>query len=257
MKIPDVSILLTRFSLPHPIWTSRSVDEYAAWLEVRLELLERFTVPSVRNLYVKPDRWLIFAGAHEVEFIKRIEKVAQMSGVGVTIVQFKGKTIPAALSEVISNDIDLPIRLCTVRMDSDDMIASDYFARLRSLIEPVTYNDDFAISFPGGAVYDSLANQFGYLSYPENAFLAHVEQVTDWGKVKSVYRSMHTTLCSDLSNAIYARSNHPMWCSVVHEHNLANQSLLRDISLTFSENDILMRKFGLTANQYSQSNRRR
>jgi hypothetical protein len=241
----DVTVLLTRFSLPHQVWKTRTTEEYDAWLEIRLELMERFTVPSVRNLFVKPDLWLIFVGQHKPEILARVKKIAQQSRAKVVLVAYEGLTLPESIAGALSGEFELPIRLCTVRLDSDDVIASSYFAAINAVLGEVNIDNDFAISFPGGSVYDATTDKFSYLSYPDNAFLAHVELVHDWTTLKSVFREMHTILLKELKDTIYRRSNHPMWSAVVHEHNLANQSLLLGLCLTFNENDLLRRKFGI------------
>ena len=242
----DVSVLLTRFSLPHPIWNQRSTAEYEAWIEIRLDLMARYTVPSVRNLYVKPDIWLVFVGTHSPEILAKIEQVVSFSNTKVILVPYTGLALPESIANALRDQFDLPIRLCTARLDSDDVIASGYIAAINAILKETDISKDFAISFPGGAVYETLENRFSYLSYPDNAFLAHVECLHDWSDAKTVFREMHTVLLKELKETVYRRSNHPMWCAIVHEHNLANQSLLQGLCLTFNENELLKKKFGLS-----------
>jgi hypothetical protein len=241
-----LTCLVTRFSLPHPVWDGRTPEEYAGWLEERLELLQRFTVPSVRNLRVKPDRWYLLVGDHPAPFLGRLQEAANSTKVETVLLPHKGRGSAKMVADDLAGRHELPVDVCTVRLDSDDMIAARYFERLRDVLDGLENpGTGVGFSFPGGAAYSVASDEFHVVSYPDNPFLALAERVTRWSEFRGVYARMHTELLANTEKALYAHSGFPMWCSVVHDRHLANASLLRRYPLRFADAGKLRKTFGI------------
>ena len=75
-----ILILATRFSWPHPIWETRSQEEYAQWVEERLHLFEHYTARSIANCYSKPDYWVVLIGSHHDHIRARLEPILKGTG---------------------------------------------------------------------------------------------------------------------------------------------------------------------------------
>jgi len=240
-------LLLTRFNWPHPVWETRSKADYAAWLEERLELLQKYTIPSVRNNQRKPDMWAILAQAHTPEFDARLEEALTRANCPCVVLHYASKQIDGTVSDYLrSGALGHVERLCTVRLDSDDVISSDFFIRLRSFLDKEDDGtSDTGISFPGGSTLNARTMTFFYFSYPDNPFIGLIETPAGQSTVKTVFMRMHTDLLQNVTKARYLRSNRPMWCSIVHDSNLANQSLLQGTTLPLADQVGLLRRFGL------------
>ena len=242
-------LLLTRFSWPHPIWRDRSKAEFQAWLATRILLLRHYPVRSIRNAYIKPNMWLILAQDHEPDFNVGLEATAEAAGVPFTVLRYSGKDIQRTVSDyLIESSFVRSERICTLRLDSDDLVGADYFARIQTVLaKEQNEARDLGISFPGGCTYDASLNQFYYSCYPDNPFIGLVENLDPNIGITTVFRKMHTELLQTLPRTLYLRSDQPIWCSVVHGGNVANESLLKSNPTPLSHRNELLRRFGASA----------
>lgn len=235
--------LVSRFNWPHPAWSGRPAEDYFAWIEIRLRLMAEYTVPSVRNCYVKPDAWLLMVQSSPPGLPARVRQLAETAGVPVLLVPYRGDTLVDAvrhgLAECVSSG-----EILTSRLDTDDVVASDFFARLRSL-ELGEVGDGVVLSFPGGCNFDAAEQKFYYSSYPDNPFLSVVERVESMASLRTVFHRTHVELAASMSAVHSLRSFQPMWCSVIHADNTANQSLRKTNMLALSDDGQLRRRFGL------------
>ncbi|TCT04004.1 glycosyltransferase [Aquabacter spiritensis] len=244
-----LTALLTRFSVPYPVWDDSPPEAYDAWLEVRLDLLARYTLPSIQNLDVKPDCWILLVGPHTPEFFARLEGVVTKAQVPVKLVPCsRGVPVSKSIAVALADEFSLPLRLCTVRLDSDDVIASDFFSRIAAVLHSEGDTSNFGISFPGGAVYEAALDQFSFLGYADNPFIGYVEVVEAWDRLKTVFSRMHIDFLAHVPRSIYIRSTYPMWCSVVHNHNLENAVLLKGVRVILEDAPALRGRFGFSAN---------
>lgn len=246
-------LLLTRFSWPHRVWAERSAEAYAAWLDERLDLLERYPVAALRNSRIPPDCWMVFAQAHGADLDARLAAVVSRSGVPAVIVRHDGRSlvdcVAARLAEMGHGPGD---QVCTMRMDSDDLVASDYVTRLRTCIDKDLSGPEMpepletGLSFPGGCILDTATMQFHYAAFPGNPFIGLLETIRPDGTLATVFKKMHGDLLDHVARVRCLRSDHPMWCSVVHDGNLANQSLLNRRRTPLAGTDQLLVSFGLS-----------
>jgi hypothetical protein len=243
-----LTVLVTRFSWPHPVWADRPPEAYQAWLDARLVLLDRYPAASLRNAYRKPDLWVILTGRHAPDLSAQIATAARVPGLETLLVPYAGQALVPTLAQALATRLTDHAALCTVRLDSDDALAADYFARLGIVLEQMAAPAlPQVISFPGGSLYESKEDRFTFFSYPDNAFLALVEPAGPASALRTVFAHMHTELAQKIGQAQYLRSGGPMWCAVIHEGNLANHSLLAGHQTAFADSAALRRRFGLAA----------
>ncbi|MEL7487623.1 MAG: glycosyltransferase [Pseudomonadota bacterium] len=239
------NILISRFNWPHAVWKNNYDAAYQDWIDVRFELLRRYTAKSARNFVRQPDLWLVLASDYAHNVVERLQ--TELWGLPYRLVLWSGKSEVDSIRDALS-DLSFPSEVRTTRLDTDDLIASDYFLRLDQLQLPGDQVErGVAISCPGGSIYLENQNHFYFSSYPENPFLTYAEHVRSASELKTVHWTQHTTLIDDATHAKFIRSYHPMWASVVHNHNLGNQSLVDVCRFPSGDRAAHFSRFGLPA----------
>jgi hypothetical protein len=228
MKNKILTLLVSRFNCPHPIWKDKTIEEYISWLQVRLDLFHLYTLKSYKNLNTKPDKWILLVDKKKL--YNNIEKklCELLKGENYQLVQYKSNFRESLLEYLIDTYgiNDFPEEIRTTRLDTDDLISRDFFDRINSVVlEEDT--SQLLISFTGGANYDAETGLFYYSSYPNNPFITLCQKTSVPSEFKCVYDDMHTIMHKLVQKNFYIDSYTPMWCSVIHENNLANQMLKR------------------------------
>ncbi|MFM7265124.1 MAG: glycosyltransferase [Cyanobium sp.] len=242
MSEPPLLILATRFSWPHPIWETRSSEEYAQWLEERLKLFARYTVRSVANCYSKPDYWVLLIGSQHDHIRDRLETILEHIGCRIIFAPYIG--VGLGLTTMLAcADIAYPCRVVTTSLDADDLVATDFFDMLRHSDYPRSGNA--IVSFTSGCNYMPHENTYYHSSYPNNPFLSLYEEVRGPHEAQTIFFRMHTEISNYVRHQITPRSYYPMWASVVHGGNLANLSLIETNRLSFRDTEALHQRFGL------------
>ena len=245
MGIARYHVLISRFSWPHPIWNDKTADQYSSWLSQRLELFEKYTIRSVKNLNKKPDIWMIMLGKHSNNFVDKLKTLLDDAGVNYKLIIFSNISLVNSLKKAFS-EFEVPCEIWSTRLDTDDLIACDYFTRVASLdISEEMLTDGCGISFPGGVNYLANSDEFFFTAYPDNPFLTYAEIMSENGVLKTVYFSMHTELLKKARHATYLRSHYPMWASVIHGSNMANNSLVQTCRIHLLEAGELKARFGV------------
>ncbi|CDM98666.1 hypothetical protein [Limnospira indica] len=67
MKKEKVTLLVSRFNCPHPVWENKTREEYLSWLHTRLDLFARYTFKSYQNLNTKPDQWILLVDKDKLD----------------------------------------------------------------------------------------------------------------------------------------------------------------------------------------------
>jgi hypothetical protein len=132
------------------------------------------------------------------------------------------------------------------RLDSDDLIASDFFARLKAVrCDDGEAEKGLVVSFPGGCNYLASENTFYYSAYPDNPFISLIEDIDDAAEARTVYWRMHTEMFRAGFHSHFVRSFYPMWASVLHGATTQNQSLSKTNQVQLCCSNALIRRFGL------------
>lgn len=252
MKNEIINILVSRFNWPHPKWKGVSPSEYRKWFDYRVKLFLDFTLPSIENCYVKPDVWFLLIDNRLIN-VKSILSSVLKKCPQVCFIEFSGESLIPSIQNALKS-LKFPLEVRMTRMDSDDLVASDFFSRIKNVdVLKSDAEDGIVISFPGGCNYVAAEEAFYFSAYPDNPFLTYVEFLESPLQAKTVFFKMHTELCASVSIVRSERSFHPMWASVIHDQNTANDSLARTNKVSLSETRWLRKKFGILRGESSES----
>lgn len=203
-------VFLTRFNLPT---TKVENSLYSGdWLEHRMTLFTRFTVPSVRAQTAQQVHWIIFLDPKSPPWLKRY--MTGLAEEGLATPDYGGRTdnhiVRSAIHLAVGRDRG---QVVTSNLDNDDGLAHDFVARLRAA--------------PGqhqrAALYltEGLIRSGGLLyrrTDPENAFVAVREDLADlvtcWGEWHNRLR---------LLMPVEQVPGPPGWLQVVHGKNVSNR----------------------------------
>lgn len=235
MKKERVTLLVSRFNCPNPVWKNKSREEYVQWLHTRLDLFERYTFKSYQNLNTKPDWWILLIDKEKLDD-KAWNRLSNLSEENCKLVQFRSNIRKSILEDLVDTYgvENFPREVRTTRLDTDDLISKDFFDKINSVVLEKN-TSQLLVSFPGGANYDSETGLFYYSSYPENPFITLCQKNKTPDEFKCVYDQMHTVYYKVAQKNLYLRSPTPMWCSVIHGNNFRNHNLKRTnkIALAF------------------------
>jgi hypothetical protein len=235
-------VLATRFSWPHPIWKTRSTDEYERWIDERFSLFEIYTARSIANCYVKPDYWVILIGSKHEQISERLKPILSRTGCNYVFAPYIG--IGLGLSTMLAcKNIEYPARVVTTNLDADDLVSADFFDVLRNQHFPESGNA--ITSFCSGCNYMPDEDKYYHSSYPNNPFLSLYEKIRSAHEAQTIFFRMHTEIMEHARHQIFPRSYYPMWASVIHGGNLANLSLIETNRVSFQETRLLHQRFGL------------
>lgn len=239
------TVLVTRFNWPHPKWQTYSSSTYVNWLRERIDAFSKFTLPSIRNCHLKPDDWFILINPNVPVDIFGI-LTTLLHGLNFSIICYDGRGLRDSIKDELRK-FEYPLEILMTRMDSDDLVSSDFFARLKSLeFSNENLKRPTVISFPGGCNFVPDTNQFFYSAYPDNPFLTLAEKISTPDQASTVFCRMHTELINGEVNIRFLRSFHPMWASVIHDATTENSSLLQTNQVLLSNLEKLRAKFGLS-----------
>lgn len=212
---PDMAIdhvLLTRFNLPSagPESLIRAKD---GWLQDRVELFERFTVPSVdAQSAAGRFRWLVFFDRESPRWL--IDRLAPHVERGIFTPiygeQFSNEEVVAYARSVTGGQGDI---LMTTNLDNDDGLAVDFVERLHRLARP---GRQTALYLGNGIILDG-----GRAFLRHDRYNAFVSVAEPWSNAKTVWRDWHNMLHKQM--AVQTDGGLPAWLQVVHDRNVSNR----------------------------------
>ncbi len=253
-KFPFRCYILTRVNIGFrngKTCAGHKVD-HTKWLDARLKIFERFTLPSIMAQTEKRFRWLLFfspetpdsfadriagyqrqcpqlvpvfsymtceKGGEEVERI-RIRLGVKDDGREEKIElhsHIAAKVFGIIDGDLLANPTDWVL---TTRIDSDDVVSKDFM--------DVIYRakkDHHFISIPRGYVYDSRTKEVWKKNSAHNAWLTLVEPAIP-GQIWTVWISAHTQPVTDYQRAtnktiplIQRGTDRPRWVATRHGTN--------------------------------------
>jgi hypothetical protein len=235
-------LCVTRFNWPHPSWKDVPDETYSQWLETRFRIFEKFTRASITNCYVKPDLWLLLTSRDDLGVSERLASLCR--GLPAKVVAYNGLSLRDTVRNLFLT-MDLPSRLMTVRLDSDDIVAANFFASLKQDYGPFSLGKKQVVSYPLGAVYVASRRKFFVDGYVGNPFIGLVEDIATPEDIETVYLAHHYNVHNIVPIHHNLRCHHPTWASVLHDSNLANESLLKTATFSIAEEADMRKKFGL------------
>lgn len=213
--------ILTRFNAG--LYSKPNKIDLNIWMEHRLSLFEKFTLPSMINQSCQNFSWLLLIDKlTPKKFIDKLEN-------------FKYSNIKICYTDVsiYSSNIDDPkiweIALCkqdnfdiiTTRTDNDDIFHKNYVEEIqRKYSKLLDIEKPFVISFPLGYVLDLESRQIVPFNYPGNncPSLVSLGNERDF---KSVFCFVHTLIRKRYKTFIVQKSK-PFWLNIVHSKNLGS-----------------------------------
>ena len=210
--------IITRFNLRGNEDTPSSakmIDQ--AYLAQRLELFERFCLPTVRSQTEQDFKWLVLFADETPEPVKaRVAKYAAdwPNLVPVYLPRGTGSVGPLVVRPYLDGS---PQTLITTRLDNDDGLARDYVAKVQ---RHGATQERLVLQFPAGYVWheDRI-----YLDRQEhNAFTTLVEPLPqgDASEFNTIYKGSHSDI--ERLGRLINVDDEPAWLQVIHGTNLEN-----------------------------------
>ena len=204
--------LITRFNVR--VRFNKSGGTNPDWLAHRWPFFSKFCIPSIRSQTAKGSfTWLVlFDEETPEEWKQKINKASKGIFEPIWITgRFNFRRVQELVKERLQEDTKY---LITSRLDSDDIIAKDYMARIQAM-----FNDQgrMFINFKNGIVKVVKGRTIEYrtLQHPRSAFLTLIEKVTD--KLTTVYCGDHGRITRK-KNVKHIRG-HYGWIQILHGRN--------------------------------------
>lgn len=201
--------LLTRFAQLYKPEAAPPPSE--EWLARRLELLNSYTLPSVKRQTDRDFHWLLLVSdGISQSWQDRIQTAVEPYG---TLVIQQGFTSEGDSFSTFFRGFDHSV--ITVWLDSDDMLHPNYISAIKA--ENLRVGE--VLSFVKGAVFEPVTFRSAVFKNAGNPFVA----LHDFPERNIFQIGGHTNIRTDgtkLVRAIHTRE--PMWLQVIHGGNLAN-----------------------------------
>ncbi|WP_234086646.1 glycosyltransferase [Azonexus sp. R2A61] len=209
-------LIITRFNVASP-GREAAIRLKRGWLDERFILFEDICLPSVKAQSNQCFEWIIFFDVETPADYK--EKISELTKVYPFKPVYTDSFDMRVLGPQIVRDCEPADFLLTSRLDSDDILADDYVARVQDVA--LSGKGKFVINFDQGAILQLNGSKQALYEYWDhsNPFSSMVEPfgldaVTIWGV-------QHTEL-SQLGQVQHI-SGTPMWLQVVHGGNVSNR----------------------------------
>jgi hypothetical protein len=205
-------VLLTRFNLPTkgPESLIRAQD---GWLQRRVELFERYTIPSVGAQTVPIFHWIVYFDPQSPRWLidRLAPHVAERAFTPIYREEVTWRDVGADARRLSGASGDL---LITTNLDNDDALAADFVARIQQLAEPgkarALFLERGLITFSGRTyIRRDRDNAFCSVAEPWTA-----EPMTAW-------RDWHIMLRRHMP--VISSAGAPAWLQVVHGQNVSNR----------------------------------
>lgn len=205
-------VLLTRFNLPS-VGVESVVRAQEGWLRTRIELFERYCVPSVRAQTNENFTWVIYFDPESPPWL--LERIEEYRAAGTFTPLFRPSFSHSELISDLRSVVGTPrSELITTNLDNDDGLAIDFVDRLQSGQAPsaptALYLTRGLILSPAGL----------YLRFDRhNAFCSVRESWT--AEPRTCWLDWHDLLPRHLP--VRELAGRPGWLQVVHGTNVSNK----------------------------------
>jgi hypothetical protein len=204
-------VLLTRFNLPSVGFESiiRAQD---GWLKDRIELFERYCIPSVQAQTCQAFHWIAYFDPESPEWLKsRIQ--SHVDDKLYTPIFRSSVSLTELTEDMLNVTGGKASRLITSNLDNDDALAVDFVARLQ---KAAPERGRTAIYLARGVIK---SKSHLYLRVDKTNAFASVAD--DWPPSYSCWSDWHTRLGKSMPTLeLYGE---PAWFQVVHGRNVNNR----------------------------------
>lgn len=213
--------LITRFNIPASNWKldkNHNQVQNDIWLQKRIDLFERFCLPSVMAQTSKNFKWIVWFDFNSPQILKsKIEEWSQLCCNFVAAYSYdydywQNEGLPKYIKENTASKCDYVI---TSRLDNDDAISIKAIATIQKAFVP---NDNTIIDLPNGYCYNLQTELFSKHTIISSPFISYIES-TNKPKIETVYREGHPAW---IEKAAFIFVNERMWIQVCHDSNIAN-----------------------------------
>jgi Putative rhamnosyl transferase len=205
-------VILTRFNLPS-LGAESVVRARHDWLTRRVELFERYCLPSVRAQTRRHFRWIIYFDPESPDWLQ--EKIRAHAQAGHYTPIFRTQVSRAELVADITSLFDTRSdELLTTNLDNDDALAADFVERLQAQPRPcdsTAYYLTTGLVRSGGAVYLHRDRRNAYPSLRER-----------WDAPITCWADWHNRLSRHVP--VVEIGGEPGWLQVVHGGNVSNRT---------------------------------
>lgn len=204
-------VLLTRFNLPS-VSAERIIRAKDGWLQQRVELFERYCLPSVRSQSNKEFRWIIYFDPESPEWLMR--RIQEHRPLGLYQPFFRSSVSREELCADIRTVVGSPrAELITTNLDNDDGLATDFIDRIQSAGRK---GERTALYIVEGLIKSE--NSLYVFKDPRNAFCSVRET---WKSPTTCWSNWHNLLGENLP--VIEICGKPGWLQVIHGRNVSNR----------------------------------
>jgi Putative rhamnosyl transferase len=202
-------VLLTRFNLPS-VGTEGVIRARDGWLRDRVELFERYAIPSVRSQNNQNFHWIIYFDPGSSSWLKA--RIADHGSVYTPI--FRESVTNAQLLDDIRSVVGTQrSELITTNLDNDDGIAFDFVDQIQSA---VTTHPRTAIYLANGLIKNS-----SLLYARTDRMNAYCSVREDWEGARTCWTDWHNLLANSMATMVV--EGEPSWLQVIHRRNVSNR----------------------------------
>jgi hypothetical protein len=204
-------VLLTRFNLPSA-GVESIIRAREGWLRDRVELFERYCLPSVRGQTNQQFHWLVYLDPESPTWLK--DWIARLSSEGTFTPLFRASVSRQELvSDLRSMSGAHRSELLTTNLDNDDALADDFVERLQRADPPARAT---AIYLCDGLIKSG--NRLFRRTDRRNAFCSVREP---WETPVTCWADWHNLLGERM--AVLEVDGEPAWLQVIHDFNVSNR----------------------------------
>lgn len=213
-------VLVTRFNLPSQ-GAESLIRAKEGWLQDRIELFERHTVPTVLAQTTSNFHWIIYFDIESPSWL--VERLKPLAEAGVFTPLYRQAVLWTDLLDdarrVTGAAGDV---LITTNLDNDDAIAVDFLERLQDAVSP--------------GVREALFLSHGLIRSADRLFLridnnnAFCSVAEPWEGAITAWRDWHTLLGKHVPTRLI--DGPPGWLQLIHERNVSNRVRGRLVSPT-------------------------
>lgn len=204
-------VIVTRFNLPSE-GAERLIRAQDGWLRDRVELFEKYTVPSVREQTTKNLQWIIYFDPESpVWLLDRLQPLVDEHLFTPLYREAVDWQDLAADAKAISGG--RAAMLVTTNLDNDDALAVNFVERIQAAVQPGRREALF-VSY--GLIRSGTRT---YLREDRhNAFCSVAEP---WDGAQTAWRDWHIMLDKHMPSR--SLDGAPGWLQVVHARNVSNR----------------------------------
>jgi Putative rhamnosyl transferase len=204
-------VLLTRFNLPS-ISVESIIRAKEGWLQQRMELFERYCLPSVSSQANRDFHWIIYFDPESPEWLKC--RIQEHRSLGLYQPFFRSSVSREELCADIRTVVGTPrAELITTNLDNDDGLATDFIDRVQSAGRK---GERTALYITQGLIKSE--NKLYIFKDPHNAFCSVRET---WDSPITCWSSWHNLLGENMP--VIEIGGEPGWLQVIHGRNVSNR----------------------------------